>query len=76
MYCPKCGEGQLIRIILKMTGEDATLCDYCDTLWLKGEMISEATGHDYYVQGHKEYLIDPSEEKDHDHKDAKYTRAR
>lgn len=73
MVCPKCGEGELIRIILKMTGEKATLCDYCQTLWLIGEDISGSTGHDYYSLGDREYMIDASDEKDHDHTSAKYT---
>lgn len=73
MKCPKCEEGDLLKIILKLSSEKATLCDYCSTLWLTGEEISASTGHDYYTFGNHEYMIDDSEDKDQDHTTPKYT---
>lgn len=75
MICPRCEEGQLLKIALKMTGEEATLCDFCETLWLKGEEIKYNTGHPYdeakYVAD-REYTVEEAEEKDQEHRKAAY----
>lgn len=45
MICPKCEKGNLENVILKSTGEKAHLCDFCETLWLLGEVINTDSGH-------------------------------
>ena len=74
MTCPRCEEGQLINVVLKMTGEEAVLCDFCETLWLHGEEIAYNTGHPYDKgeHGDKAYTIETSEEKDQEHKVVRY----
>lgn len=80
MFCPKCGNGKIITVVLKVDGEKAHLCDYCESLWLEGEVIKENTGR--YLEGIKdgtgiEYILDEvedseSEEEDSNVKDVRY----
>jgi transcription elongation factor Elf1 len=72
MTCPRCEEGQLITIALKMRGEEAVLCDFCETLWLKGEEIKYDTGHPYNETRDYEYIIEEAEDRDQDHRKAAY----
>lgn len=45
MICPKCEEGNINEVKLKSTGKKAFLCDFCDALWIKGEVVNFDTGH-------------------------------
>lgn len=79
MTCPKCEEGTIKKVIIKMTGEEASLCDYCETLWLMGEEIKYNTGHPFDVvkQGEAlEYTLEESEDEDQEHRSTKYTHAK
>lgn len=76
MRCPKCEEGKIVTIVLKRTGDEATLCNYCETLWLKDEEIKFNTGHPYDIakKDDREYTLEVSEESDQEHRPAKYTK--
>lgn len=76
MICPKCEEGKIVKILLKVNGEEASLCNYCETLWLKDEEIKFNTGHPYDVarKDDREYTLEVSEESDQEHRSAKYTK--
>jgi hypothetical protein len=75
MKCPKCEEGMIVSIVLKMSGDQASLCNYCETLWLQGEQIKYNTGHPYDVarKDDREYTMEVSEEKDQEHRPAQFT---
>ncbi len=77
MKCPKCEEGTIISIVMKMTGKEASLCDFCETLWEKGERISSESGSLLSVAkegGVRDYTIEESEDKDQDHRSAAYSK--
>lgn len=44
MICPKNEDGTLVKIIVKKTGEEASFCDNCETIWFKDEEIKINTG--------------------------------
>lgn len=46
MICPKCGKGHLIKVIFNSSGKRAFVCNECNSLWFKGEIIDLSTGHD------------------------------
>ena len=75
MTCPKCEEGRLIKVKLKKDQSIAFLCDFCDAIWFDGEVIKDTSGHTFrsFTQGDAlEYTIEESEEKDQEHRSAKY----
>jgi hypothetical protein len=76
MRCPKCEEGELVKIRFRKTNEVAYLCDFCNRFWFIGEMIgSETPGHaikSYTAGDSIEYVVLESDEKDQEHKPAKH----
>ncbi len=70
MVCPKCGEGNIIKIKFKKSGKIAFLCDFCDELWFEGEHIKENTGHTLKSFTEEEdigYTIEELREEDFEH---------
>ena len=74
MICPKCEEGTIVKVELKKNGKIANLCDFCERMWLEGENIGKDAGHalSSYKNGEREYTIDDLEEKDQEHKPARF----
>ncbi len=71
MICPKCNEGTIIQIRYKNTGQKASLCEYCDTVWFASEAISITTGHalrSLSEDNDLDYTIDELDEQDQDHR--------
>lgn len=71
MVCPKCEIGNIETIILKATGETASLCDYCKMVWFKSEEIRFNTGHPFESirkgENH-EYTVEELGDKDQEHR--------
>ena len=70
MICIKCDQGELKTIKFKKSRQIASACDYCETFWLKGEIIKYNTGHalDPYTLGYDyEYAVQELNEFDEDH---------
>lgn len=64
MICPKCDEGEVKEIQFKKSNKTASFCEYCGTLWLKNETISDHSGHAArsYMNGEdREYTYDLSD---------------
>ena len=76
MICPKCEEGNIVAIAVKPSGDQASLCNYCETIWLKDEEIRFNTGHPYDAtrKDDREYTLEVSEGKDQEHRQAKFTK--
>ncbi len=75
MNCPKCEIGRIVHVILKMSGEEASLCDYCNTLWVEGEDINASSVITLDIakaSGDVEFTLEESEEEDQDHRSANY----
>ena len=51
MICPKCEEGNVEKVKIKMTGEVFSICDFCHSMWTEKEDIRFNTGHllDYFI---------------------------
>lgn len=45
MTCPKCNEDAIVPIKFKTSGDEAYLCENCETVWPKEEDVYETTGH-------------------------------
>ena len=45
MICPKCEEGIITKTVLRKTGRIGYVCNVCDGLWFKGEIIDFSGGH-------------------------------
>ena len=45
MICPKCEKGDVEEVRMRSTGKKAFLCDFCESLWFKGEIIDINTDH-------------------------------
>ena len=76
MVCPKCDEGNIIKIKFKQSGKIAFLCDFCKTLWLEGERIDLATGHTLETYSQKEdmgYTIEELRKEDFEHQPLQQT---
>ena len=70
MQCIKCEEGVLKEIKFKRSGEIAYVCDYCETFWMRGEIIKYNTGHSInpYAPGDDyEYAVQERDKMDQDH---------
>lgn len=76
MICPKCEEGKIVKIFLKVPQEEASLCNYCETIWLKDEEIRFNTGHPYDAarKDDREYTLEVSEERDQEHRPARFSK--
>lgn len=75
MKCVRCEEGTLVKIRFKQSGKNAYLCDFCESLWLEGTDISLGTGFmlNSYQRGvEQEYTLDEAEDKDQEHRSARY----
>ena len=74
MICPKCDEGKMTRVRFKTTERNAYLCDLCEALWFVGEEIGITTAHT--LSAHRgedvEYSLDENEDKDQEHRSARY----
>lgn len=76
MICPKCEEGKIIKVFLKTVDGEAMMCDFCETVWLRGEEIKCNTGHPFNITRKREdleYTLGESEDKDQEHRSAEYT---
>lgn len=45
MTCPKCNEETIVPIKFRVTGDEAFLCENCETVWPKEEDIYQTNGH-------------------------------
>ena len=62
MICPKCNEGDISKVMFKSTKEIAYLCNLCEALWFKGEVININSGHTLqsFSRGEElEYIVEP-----------------
>ena len=52
MICPRCAQGEVLRVRVNVTEETACICDECDALWHAGVDISNETWVDFgtYMQ--------------------------
>lgn len=79
MTCPRCEEGTLVRIIFKETGKRAYLCNFCESMWFEGTDISSNTAfmlRSYQRGIEREYTLDEVEDKDFEHRPARYVHYR
>lgn len=70
MTCPKCEEGNIIRIKFKDSGRIAFLCDVCEALWFKKGQIDLGTKHTLKSYSQEEdlgYSIEELREEDIEH---------
>lgn len=44
MCCPYCDQGNIIKAVIKGSGEQIYICSECDTVWTAQEIISDHTG--------------------------------
>lgn len=51
MICPKCEEGSVEKVKIKMNREVLSICDFCHSIWIENESIKFDTGHllDYFI---------------------------
>lgn len=76
MRCPKCEEGELVKIKFTHNNAIAYLCDFCSRFWFDDEEISpRSSGH--ALKSHSgekdlEYKLIEIDKKEQDHKPAKY----
>lgn len=49
MKCPKCEFGAIRKILFHKSQTVGYLCDFCGTVWLESEEVSERTGHRMYA---------------------------
>ena len=51
MICPKCEEGSVEKVKIKMNGEVLSICDFCHSIWTEEESIQFNTGHllDFFI---------------------------
>lgn len=54
MCCLYCGQGVIVKAIVKKSGEIIYICNECDTVWTSHERISDTTGlgFDAYADAH------------------------
>lgn len=52
MICPKCEEGNVEKVKIKMNGEVLNICDFCHSIWTEDESINFNTGHllDFFIK--------------------------
>ncbi len=43
MCCPYCGQGRIVKAIIKSSGEVIHICDECDMVWTSCEKITNNT---------------------------------
>jgi hypothetical protein len=70
MRCPKCDEGNIIKVKLKNNQQLAYMCDFCENLWFEGEAIGIGSGHALGSYSHGEnleYTVEKASEKDQEH---------
>ena len=75
MRCPKCEEGELIKIRFKKNNSLAYLCTFCTIFWFANEEISAHSGRDlraYSGEEEREYTVVELDEKDQEHKSASH----
>jgi len=76
MKCVRCEEGTLVKIRFKESGKSADLCDFCGAMWLEGMTIALGTGfmlNSYQSGIEREFILDEAEDKDQEHRSARYT---
>lgn len=47
--CPCCKYGELRKVIVKSTKEEIIICEECEVMWLRNEVVSENTGIAFYL---------------------------
>ena len=52
MICPKCEEGSVEQVKIRMTGEVFSICDFCHSIWTEKESIKFNTGYllDFFIK--------------------------
>lgn len=77
MKCPKCEEGEIKNVILKLNGETGYLCDFCEMFWFEGEKI-RLGGRPFTITDRNvlEYILETTEDKDQEHRSAQYTNSK
>lgn len=46
--CPCCKHGELLNTIVKLVEEEVTICEECEVVWVKDDIINENTGTSLY----------------------------
>lgn len=75
MTCPKCELGNIISVRFKDFTKNASLCDFCETLWIEDEKISINNGHSFRAYSRdfdQELSIEMLETEDQDHNPIEY----
>jgi hypothetical protein len=76
MKCPKCEEGNIIKVIFKNSGDCGVICDRCEALWFANEAIDAGDAHKFrsFSQGlEREQALEAFDEEDQDHSPINYT---
>lgn len=76
MKCPKCEEGNIIKVVFKKSGDNGLLCDRCEALWFDGETINADSAHKFrsFSEGlDREQVLEEFDEEDQDHSPINYT---
>lgn len=75
MICPKCEEGSIEKVKVKLTGEILSICDFCHSIWTEEECIQFNTGHllDFYIdRKDHQYTIENSQNISQGHESIYY----
>lgn len=46
-WCPRCGQGWVVRALVKKTNQSIYLCQECDATWATSNAIGEASWRDF-----------------------------
>ena len=49
MSCPYCDQGEILKALIKSSGEVIYICDECDTMWRSHDRISDTTGLAFHL---------------------------
>lgn len=49
MICPRCNQDQVIKAVIKATGEIVHICPECDALWPYGSEIRASNFTDFSI---------------------------
>lgn len=75
MKCPKCEQGTIIHIQLKVNKKMGHLCDNCETVWFREEDIHKSDGHtlkSFSLGDELSYTVKEFPKEDQEHQPVKY----
>lgn len=73
MNCPKCEEGELVKIKFVKTKINGYECDKCSQVWFENELIRFDTGHVLPSISEEMGEVQELNRLDQDHRNIKYT---